>query len=112
MRLAVLICSGLLAALPAAGQTILGVLGGSAVGTDDAGAVVTIDPTTGAATVLGTPIAGESLTGVARLNDGRVLASTAKKLAGKRWMKALISAGLSLLRRRFQMSTSVSSRLR
>lgn len=77
MRLALLICSGLLAALPAAGQTIIGVLGGSALGTDDAGAVATIDPNSGAATVLGTPIAGESLTGVARLNDGRIVASTA-----------------------------------
>jgi hypothetical protein len=77
MRLAALLCGGLLAALPASGQTILAVLGGNAVGTDDAGAVVTIDPNTGVATVLGTPIAGESLTGVARLNDGRIVASTA-----------------------------------
>jgi hypothetical protein len=77
MRLAVLICGGLLAALPAAGQTILGVLGGTAVTADDAGAVVSIDLDTGVATVLGTPIAGESLTGVARLNDGRIVAATA-----------------------------------
>jgi hypothetical protein len=77
MRLVLLIFSGLLAALPAAGQTILGVLGGTGVGGDDAGAVVSIHPVTGAATVLGTPIAGESLTGVARLNDGRIVASTA-----------------------------------
>lgn len=64
-------------ASPLAGQTILGVLGGSGVNSQDAGAVVRIDPTTGAATVLGTPIPGESLTGVALLNDGRVVASTA-----------------------------------
>ncbi len=77
MRRSALIFAGLLAALPAQGQAILGVLGGTAVNADDPGAVVTIDPNTGAATVLGTPIPGESLTGVARLNDGRVVASTA-----------------------------------
>lgn len=64
-------------ASPLAGQTILGVLGGTGVNSQDAGAVVRIDPTTGAATVLGTPIPGESLTGVAVMNTGRVLASTA-----------------------------------
>jgi len=56
---------------------LLAVLGGNAVQADDAGAVVEIDPATGAATPLATPIPGESLTGIAVLPDGRVYVCTA-----------------------------------
>lgn len=75
--IATFLAAAFFVAPPLAAQTILGVLGGTAVNAQDAGAVVRIDPTTGAATVVGTPIPGESLTGVAVLNTGRVLASTA-----------------------------------
>ncbi len=62
---------------PALAQShVLGVLGGGAVGADDAGAVVEIDPSTGAATPLATPMPGEGLTGIATLPNGRVYAST------------------------------------
>jgi hypothetical protein len=73
------LCGFFLALLPAAlpAQTLIGVLGGTGVASADAGAVVSIDPMTGAATALGIPIPGESLTGVAQLADGRVVASTA-----------------------------------
>lgn len=77
MRVASFVAAGLLAVAPLEAQIVVGVLGGTAINSDDAGAVVAIDPATGAATVLGTPIAGESLTGVAQLADGRVVASTA-----------------------------------
>ena len=83
-QLVLFFCLATLLAMPAAGQNILGVLGGTAVGADDAGAVVRIDPDTGAATVLGIPIPGESLTGVAVTGSGRVLASTATFTGGSR----------------------------
>ncbi len=63
---------------PAAAQPhLLAVLGGTAVQADDGGAVVEIDPTTGVATPLATPLPGEGLTGIAALPNGRVYVSTA-----------------------------------
>ncbi|MCP5521028.1 MAG: hypothetical protein H7A46_05725 [Verrucomicrobiales bacterium] len=43
----------------------------------NAGAILTIDPTTGAGTILGTPIAGEGITGLVVDNSGRLIGSTA-----------------------------------
>ncbi len=44
MRVASFVAAGLLAVLPVEAQTLLGVLGGTALNADDAGAVVAIDP--------------------------------------------------------------------
>ena len=80
MRIANAVCWSwmVLSTLPAVAQTrLLGVLGGNAVQSADAGAVVEIDPATGLASPLATPIPGESLTGIAALPDGRVFVSTA-----------------------------------
>ena len=74
-----------LAAVPAFGQEILlASLGGAAVGADDGGAIVTIDQTTGEATVLGTPLPGVGLTGLASDSNGRVFAVTDNVTANAR----------------------------
>lgn len=73
------------AAVPAFGQeTLLASLGGAAVGADDGGAIVEIDQTTGAATVLGTPLPGVGLTGLAASSTGRVFAVTDNASANAR----------------------------
>ena len=68
-----------LAALPApagAQQVLLGSLGGAHAGADDGGALVRIDQTTGAATVIGTPVPGYGLPGLAVNSAGQVYAVT------------------------------------
>jgi hypothetical protein len=60
----------------ASGQTLIGVNGGSGGGFDSPGAVLSIDQTSGAGTVLGTPLPGLGVTGVAADRLGRVFAST------------------------------------
>jgi hypothetical protein len=55
---------------------LLGVLGGANVGADDAGALVRIDQATGAATVLGTPLPGRGLTGLAADSAGLLFATS------------------------------------
>jgi DNA-binding beta-propeller fold protein YncE len=57
-------------------QGILGVNGGGGAGFSASGAVVSINPTTGAGTVLSTPIPGIGLTGVATDASGNVYAVT------------------------------------
>jgi hypothetical protein len=60
----------------ASGQSLIGVNGGSGGGFASPGAFLTIDQTTGAGTVLGTPLSGLGLTGVAVDSLGRVFASS------------------------------------
>jgi len=63
----------------ASGQTLIGVNGGSSerdLGFESPGAVLSIDQTTGAGTVLATPLPGLGVTGVATDSLGRVFAST------------------------------------
>ncbi len=63
----------------ASGQTLIGVNGGSLerdLGFESPGAVLSIDQTTGAGTVLATPMPGLGVTGVATDSLGRVFAST------------------------------------
>jgi DNA-binding beta-propeller fold protein YncE len=65
-----------LAFSPVSAQSLFGVNGGSGGGFSSPGAFVRIDPLTGAATVLGTPMPGLGLTGVAVDPQGRIFAST------------------------------------
>jgi len=63
----------------ASSQTLIGVNGGSLerdLGFESPGAVLSIDQTTGAGTVLATPLPGLGVTGVATDSLGRVFAST------------------------------------
>ena len=79
------IVTTLLVVGPALGQGILlGSLGGAAVGTDDAGAIVTIDQTTGEAIVLRTPIPGVALPGLASDSAGRLFAVTDRVASNQR----------------------------
>lgn len=65
------------AASPTVAQPLLlGVLGGAPLGAEDAGALVSVDQTTGAATVIGVPLPGRGLTGVGVDSAGRVFAVT------------------------------------
>lgn len=69
----------LVAAVPAvagAQEILLGSLGGASDGADDGGAIVQINQTTGAATVLGTPVPGYGLPGLAIDPSGNVFAVT------------------------------------
>lgn len=81
-RFAFFLLALLLATRPCA-AVVIAVFGGTALNADDAGAVAIIEQD-GSATVLGTPIPGESLTGVVQLPDGRVVASTATFLGPSR----------------------------
>lgn len=56
---------------------VIAVTGGPAVGSQDAGSVLLVDPSDGSMTLLGTPIMGEGLTGVAADSQGRFFACTA-----------------------------------
>jgi MYXO-CTERM domain-containing protein len=58
----------------AASPTLLGVVGGPEISSGAPGAVVSIDPSNAAVTVLGTPFPGIGLTGVAVNSQGRVFA--------------------------------------
>jgi len=58
------------------GQTLIGVNGGSGGHFESPGAVLSIDQTTAAGTVLATPLPGLGVTGVAADSLGRVFAST------------------------------------
>lgn len=60
----------------ASGQVLFGVNGGSGGGYESPGAVLSISQTTGAGAVLGTPMPGLGVTGVATDSQGRVFAST------------------------------------
>ncbi len=60
----------------ASGQTLIGVNGGSGGEFGSPGAVLWISQTTGTGTVLGTPMPGLGVTGVATDSQGRVFAST------------------------------------
>ncbi len=66
----------------ASGQTLIGVNGGSLesdLSFESPGAVLSIDQTTGAGTVLATPMPGLGVTGVATNSLGRVFASTGSR---------------------------------
>ena len=77
MRFLTIAFSLMILAVPAAAQDrVLAVLGGTQQMAPDGGAVVEVDITTAAVTVLNTPSPGDGLTGIAQLNDGRVFVVT------------------------------------
>jgi hypothetical protein len=59
-----------------------GALGGTNEGADDGGAIVTINQTTGAVTVLGTPVPGAGITGIDFNSQGRLFGVTSRYPSG------------------------------
>ena len=84
MPLVVVVAAAVVLGGVAEAQIVMyGALGGTNEGADDGGAIVTINQTTGAVTVLGTPITGAGITGI-DFDSQRLFGVTSRYPSGAR----------------------------